>query len=393
MGLAQSALPELARLSIQFTLLPFIMAIWFHNRALVGWAVAAAPVMWYQVCIRFGLGLSNPLTADVYPDADDLAQATYIYFVVLCTLIWVCAMCGTGVAWLLDLPYPIPAEALLPESPGHVISTPYTADASDARIAQQDAALTPNGGGLSAFGYSGIARPWGQVLVTIVAFLFSVALPFLLFEQVYTTSGWGAWLGAVACAAVFPLAFGVYLHFKAPLYQYGPTEDNMKARELQQSLLRKEDDRSGQDPDLGNKTTVYKRTIWNVWKFVLITGGLNVFGLLMFAGIATFADPAYVDTLWLLEICVIGALLIIVAIIAFVYWRVTKSKFDQAQLLSGGANSSAARTRPASDETESAGSDSSDAAASDSATATSGKYKLAAKARAADSFLGSLKTK
>lgn len=385
MGLAQSALPELSRLSVQFTLLPFVMAIWFHNRAQVGWAVSAAFIGWWEYIMRFGVGLQNPITATTYPDATDLAQAQYIYFVVFGSLLLVCSMCGTGVAWLLDLPYPIPAEALLPESPGHVITTPYTNDRVDQRISQQDAALSPDG--LNAFGFTGLTRPWDQFLITIAAFILAVALPFIVYEQVYTTSGWGAWLGAVLIALAFHLLFGVYLHFRASLYIYGPQEYNMKMRELQQSTVRKDDDRSAQDPDLGNKEQVYKRTIWNIWKFVLIAGGCTVFGLILFAGLATFGNPPWVDTMYIIEITVIGALLLIVAVIVFIYSRVQKSRFEQAQLMNS-SGSTPSRTATPSEETETGESETTSEGTGRYVKPTGSKVALS---RAADTFLGSKK--
>ncbi len=372
MGVTSSALPELARLSVQFTLLPFIMAIWFHNRSQTGWGVAVTFVGFYEYVIRWGLGVQNPI---LLYSGTDITQGTYIYFVVFGSLLLVSAFCGTGIAWLLDLRYPMPAETLLPISPGHTITSPLTADRNDAQLAQQDAALTPDNSGLNAYGFSSIPRPWGQTVVTFLAFVFAVALPFVIYEQVYPTSGWGAWLGAVLVAAAFHLLFGVYLHFRASLYTDGVTEHNLKERDVQLQLLRKEDDGRPQDPELSQRERDLARTRWGIWKSVLITGALETFGLILFAGVATFGDPAYVDTLWILEAVVIGALLLIVAVIVFIYSRVSQWRFEQSQL----ANESSSPARQAAPE-EPEG---------DETTQTSSLISRAKIAKAADSFLGS----
>lgn len=392
MGLAQSALPELARLSLQFTLLPLVMSLWFHNRAQVGWAVSTATIGWYQYVVRYGLNTQNPMTYVPYTGTD-LTQATYIYFVVFGTLLWVCAMCGTGIAWLLDMPYPIPAEALLPVSPGHVITEPYTADKNEQRLGQQDAALTANG--LSAYGFSDIPRPWAQFLVTIIGFILSCALPFIILEQVWSTSYWGAWLGAVLIALVFHLLFGVYLHFKATLYIYGATAANMKERELMMNAMRKDDDTRATDPDVMDKEQLYRRTIWHVWKFILVTGGICVLGLVLFGGIAIFSDPAWVDTMWIMEIVVIGALLIIIAIIVFIYSRVMRSRFEATLLANGGSSSSSDQARSSPPEEPEGEGDSGPAGQSTTTTTTGkafAKYGSKARGQAADSFLGNRKT-
>src|SRR6185312_16466719 len=83
-------------------------------------------------------------------------------------------------------------------------------------------------------------------------------------------------------------------------------------------------------------------TRWRVWKWVLVTGALHVFGALLFGGLATLGTPSSINVVWITGICVIGALTILVAVIVFIYAGVQKSKFEQTQAMQGASSPSEA---------------------------------------------------
>ncbi len=334
-GLADSYLSELGYIVVpQVTVLPFVLAMWFHNRSLTGWAFASVMVLWWQFSIRWGLDVNNPLTLyTVLPYTPlDLSQAQYLYTVVFGTITVACAMMGTGVAWLLNLPFVLPLEAVWPDSPGLAFNSPniQLPGQTTAGMKRQDAAV-PDDCGLSAYGFDRIPRPYFHFLVTLVIFVITAALPFILFEWLYATTI----LGAFLCGLLIPIAgylvAGLFWRYYTSLYIFGPNDNNMKDRDNQIAVGRKDDDRDGyNDPDITSDPTitalVYNNTNYGIWKAILIMGGLHVFIFLLVGGVASFSDPVDVDVMWILGITLILCITVIIAIIAFIYHGVIKAR-------------------------------------------------------------------
>jgi hypothetical protein len=333
--LADSYLSDLGYiLGVQVTVLPFVLALWFHNRSLTGWAYPSVMLIWWQIAIRDGLNVNNPLSNPLYSPLD-LQQAQYLYFVVFPTTIVACALLGTAVAWLLGLPFLIPTESVWPDSPGLSFNNPSinTEGYSNSRIlARQDAAV-PDDCGLTAFGFTQIPKQYFHFLVTLVLFVFTVALPFILFEWLYTTTKLGAFLCCLLIPVVGYFVSGLFWRYVTSLYVFGPNEKNMKDRDDQMTLNRKNDDRTMSEPDLTDtsiRTMVYANTNYNIWKTVIIIGGLHVLTFLLVGGVATFTDPVDVDVVWILGICLILAIAFIVAMVVIIYHSVTKYRANCA---------------------------------------------------------------
>lgn len=328
-GLADSYLSELGYLVVpQVTVLPFLLAMWFHNRSLTGWAFASTWVLWWEFAVREGLNVNNPLVLyTVLPfTPTDLQQAQYLYTVVFSTLIVACAMMGTGVAWLLCLPYVLPLEAVWPESPGLAFNSPNIKlpNVTTSGLKRQDAAV-PDDCGLSAFGFDRIPRPYFHFLATLILFVITVALPFILFEWLYATTILGAFLCGVFIPIVGYLFTGLFWRYYTSLYVFGPNDNNMKDRDNQLALSKKDDDSNSYN-DPNTIPADFANTNYGIWKTILIMGGLHVLTFLLVGGIGSFSDPVDVDLMWIFAFTLILVITVLIAIVAFIYRYVVKAR-------------------------------------------------------------------
>lgn len=330
-GLADSYLSELGYIVVvQTTVLPFVLSLWFHNRSLTGWAFPSAMLLWWQYAIRYGLGVDNPLT--LYTVSPDTEQAAYLFFVVLSTITVACALMGTAVAWLLGLPYLLPLESVWPDSPGLSFNSPNIdlPGQGSTNLNRQDAAV-PDDCGLTAYGYDRIPKPYFHFVITLVLVVLTVALPFILFEWIYSTTILGAFLSALFIPVAGYIVSGLFWRYFTSLYTFGPNDNNMKNRDDQIALSRKDDNNTAfnGDPNLDNemiRNAVFANTRYGIWKTVIIMGGLHVFTFLLIGGVASFTDPVDVDVLWILGITLFLCITILIAIIALIYRGVIKSR-------------------------------------------------------------------
>lgn len=348
-GLADSYLSELGYIVVpQVTILPFVCAMWFHNRSLTGWAFPAAFILWWQVAIRDGLNVNNPLViyASLPYTPLDLQQAQYLFLVIFSTLILACAMMGTAVAWLLNLPVVLPIEAVWPDSPGLAFNRPNIdlPGASTRGLKRQDAAV-PDECGLSAYGFDRIPRPYFHFLITLVLFVITVALPFILFEWIYGTTILGAFLSALLIPFAGYLLSGLFWRYFTSLYIFGPNDNNMKDRDNQIALGKKDDDtETYNDPDImsdeATMNMVYSNTNYGIWKTILIMGGLHILTFLLVGGVASFSDPVDVDVMWILGLTLLLVITVLIAIIAFIYHGIIKARGKNCagQYISNGLN-------------------------------------------------------
>jgi len=334
-GFADSYLSELGYLLVpQITILPFVSAIWFHNRSLTGWAFPATWLLWWEFVVRDGLNVNNPLViyATLPYTPTDLQQAQYLYTVVFGSVIVACAMMGTSVAWLLNLPCVLPLEAVWPDSPGLAFNSPNInlPGASTGGLKRQDAAV-PNDCGLSAFGFDRIPRPYFHFVATLALFVVTVALPFILFEWLYATTILGAFLSALLIPIAGYFFTGLFWRYYTSLYVFGPNDNNMKDRDNQIALTKKDDNSDGyNDPDFTSNPAVtelvYNNTNYGIWKMILIVGGLHVLTFLLIGGVGSFTDPVDVDVMWILGIATFLTITVLIAIAALVYRGVVKAK-------------------------------------------------------------------
>lgn len=334
-GLADSYLSELGYIVVpQVTILPFVLAMWFHNRSLTGWAFPSAFLLWWQIAIRDGLNVNNPLLiyASLPYTPLDLQEAQYLFFVIFSTLTIACAMMGTAIAYLLNLPVVLPIEAVWPDSPGLSFNSPNInlSGATTGGLKRQDAAV-PDTCGLSAFGFDRIPRPYFHFFVTLVLMVITVALPFILFEWIYSATILGAFLSALLIPLVGYLAAGLFWRYYTSLYIFGPNDNNMKDRENQIAVGKKDDNSDTyNDPSFTDNPAmtelVYGNTNYGIWKAILIMGGLHVLTFLLIGGIASFSDPVDVDVMWITGITLLLVITVLIAIIAFVYHGVVKAR-------------------------------------------------------------------
>ncbi len=330
-GLADSYLSDLGYIVVvQVTILPFVAAFWFHNRSLTGWAFPSAMIVWWEIAIRHGLGVNDPLGNPLYTPLD-LQQAQYLYFVVFTTITVACAIMGTAVAWLLGFPYLLPMEAIWPETPGTSFSKPSINSGDySSTLPNQDAAV-PDDCGLTAFGFTQIPKQYFHFFITLILFVVTVALPFILFEWLYASTILGAFLCGLLIPIVGYIVAGLFWRYFTSLYVFGPNDNSMKNRDDEITLSRKLTDRTPNsiEPDLTDmsiRNMVYANTNYNIWKTVLIMGGLHVLTFLLVGGVASFTDPVDVDVVWILGICVILAIALIVALIVIIYYFVVKNR-------------------------------------------------------------------
>lgn len=325
--ITNNPLPLLALITVQWTLLPFFLAMWLHNRSLTGWAVASVVCQTWQWAVRYGAGLDNVLNSY---SGTDLTQALYLYNVVFPWLIPVSAICGTVVSALVGLPYLMPLEAIVPTSPGDAMDS----GEDTAHALRQDAAIQPTS--LSAYGFSHVPRPYLHMFVMLLLFTISVVAPFVIYEQLFATNNSAALWVAVALILIGFILAWPFLHFLGPLFVTGPTERNVRQRQEALLVASKMDPdfdaASAREPDLSDQTVrdkAFSRTAFRVGKTVLFMGLTQFFFFVLWCGIATYEQPsANVNVTWIGTLASVLGFTLIVVLITTVYTVVVKARLS-----------------------------------------------------------------
>lgn len=314
-------LPALALITVQFTLLPFFLSMWLHNRSLTGWAVSTVVCQTWQWAVRYGAGLDNVLNSY---SGTDLTQALYLFNVVFPWLIPSSAICGTIVSALVGLPYLMPLEAIVPTSPADAMDSGD--DQATAASLRQDAAIQPDS--LTAFGFSHVPRPYIDIVVNLALFTLGVVAPFVIFEQLFATNNSAAlWVAVALILLAFILAWPFW-HFIGSLFITGPTERNVRKRQEALLVASKMDPnfnqrQQTQEPDLSDQTTrdrVFSRTAFRVGKAVLFMGLTQFFFFVLWCGIATYEQPsANVNVTWIGTLASVLGFTLVVVLITTIY--------------------------------------------------------------------------
>lgn len=339
-------LSSLALISVQFTLMPFLIALWWHNRAYMGWTVSLAGVFIWQWPVRFGIGLGNVLP-QYAADPTDAPQSQYMYNIILPMLAIISALCGTGFAYLIRLVYLLPLEFILPLGPGEAIDGDLTGKTKDASLMRQDVAIQSHS--LSAYGFRYVPPPYLHFFVTFLGFVMGIVAPFTIFEQLFPINASAAfWTGAIVILIDFVL-LALFWRFMSALAIFGVDEQNMKKRETDLNMMRKDDDsesRVTDDPDLSDealRTAMYDRTHYRVWKTALVMGGIHLAFYIIICGVATYSNPANINVMWLLGFLFVAGFTLIIALVAIVY-AVVQSSRRKHQAFAGSMSGDVATT-------------------------------------------------
>jgi hypothetical protein len=329
MAITDYFLTELAYLTVQATVLPFMITLWCRNRAHTGWAFATAVCLWWQVSIRDGLSLNNPLSLFIIPQ--ELSDADFIFRFLFTTLTIICAMCGEAVGYLLDLPFLLPLEALMPISPGKTINSAATYNQAN-MPGWQDEAVGRYG--LCAWGYNYIPRPYLHFLFTLILFVFSVPLAFILFEHILPLSNWGALLAFNLAPIVGCFVAFLVWRYWTSLYVFGPNERNLDERENQVIQTRKSDEMvEMMDADLNDQTRplVIAQTNNYIMRTAILLAFFQIFLSLIIGGVTAFTNPANINVIWILAIVLVLFLTIVIILVVIIYYRIILSRDSNGQ--------------------------------------------------------------
>jgi hypothetical protein len=229
-GLASEPLPAMATFVMSFTLLPFVLTLWFYSRSLLSWALATALVLGFQFGISVGFGANSPLPA-VAPSVAFSNTLTQLGIDVILCFVW--SMTASLMGLMFDIAELLPFGALFPRSQASRGHRSKKEKMDENTVVVQNAplvAILEPGTGLRRWGMHNLPRPWVHVIVTIFLLLITVALPFILFG-VYMDDAGNDDKIALSTVIIIPvigyLLCAIFWYFYCDPYIWGPHKNNI----------------------------------------------------------------------------------------------------------------------------------------------------------------------
>lgn len=300
MGVANSALPAISTLVVEFTIMSAALALWLHReRGLTAWGVAAIFIVGWEVGVREAFNVDNPLNNYLPVTSPDYMQALEIYngiLVILCVLF---ALIGDFSAWIVDIAEVLPFYACIPLGPasseGYVIDQTGTG-----RARRHSSAYT----GLHRWGLLNLPRPYVHSIVSFILLLVCILIPNVVYSLYMDSNINIAYFTLIGVKLLGYIITYIFWAYFPDIYVFGPHVKNIK--NLGERYVNR---------DLKKDTKLTDRRILKT----LLTIGIIDFAGSLILGLVRYIDTD-VDTNWEWAVGVGAVLFIVVALIGIALW-------------------------------------------------------------------------
>ncbi len=323
MGVASSNLPTLAKLGIVVFNYPLVATLWYNNKTQSGWAISCT-YTFFTLMLVVGFNIGDPLVSLIPPIPLDLTpfkEGVYIYFGVYAVSIFLSALLGWFISWIMDIREAFPFYAILPSYRTHNIENVVSTPCNSVDIgALKDYYCMCEGRERDRWCFTNIPRPYWHTLVGFLLSLLILTVPTLLFTYLFSVNKWAAYFTPMPLKVIGYIAAWLYWSYRTDLSVWGPTDYNTKERRA--SVLKDRDNSPfADDPNIDAfADALFAETQSLINKNVLVIGCTDILSYALLGAVIVIPDEADVDAVWITGITFIVIVTLIFAILTLYYY-------------------------------------------------------------------------
>lgn len=309
-NIATNDLPTLATFTMEMTVLPLMVSMWFYSDSQMSWALATALVLTFEVGVSFCFDIHSPFSTLVGADLADGLRVLGV-LVILCPIY---SLIGSFIMWFLDGEEVLPIYAIFPMSVKRFVTrTPKGTSNGDAN--ERVYKVT----GLNRWGMVNLPKPYMHVLVTSIIFAITVGIPFIIYAFFMDDQGSNNSI-ALTCGIIIPLvglviAFIYWFYWRDP-YVWGPCVKNLK---LMGNRYAARDDKQ-----IIKRHT--KESNMRVYKTVIMLAVMQLISFVVLAGVRFGVKD--VDWSWTVA-AILAAVIVVVALVSYFALYIFRGKEEK----------------------------------------------------------------